>query len=152
LGKEEVNVPEMPGLVNLFDKPEIQQGFAAAPPLKDERIKAIFVMSPAVGQGFPTKKNFSDLKFPAYIITVGMDKITPLKTNAAHYAGLIPGSQYSVIDENAGHYVFLNEAKNILKNNAPTYFSDPPSVNRKIVHDKALALAVGHFKKVLGQP
>jgi hypothetical protein len=48
--------------------------------------------------------------------------------------------------------VFLNEAKDILKNNAPTYFSDPPSVNRKIVHDKALALAVGHFKKVLGQP
>lgn len=148
-GKNEINVPEMPGLINLIDKPEIQKGFESAPPLQDKRIKAIFAMSPAVGQGFPTKQNFSRVTIPTYIVTVGGDEIAPPKTNAAHYAKLIQRAEYTVIDEQAGHYVFLNEAKENLKNEAPIFFLDRPSVDRHAVHEKTLTLASTHFLKSL---
>lgn len=148
-GKDEVNVPEMPGLIDLIDKPEIKKGFAAAPSLHDKRIKSIFAMSPAAGQGFPTKQNLSQVSIPTYIVTVGGDKIAPPNTNAAHYAKLIPRAGYALIDEQAGHYVFLNEAKESLKSQAPMFFSDRAGVNRREVHEKVLAVAFEHFRKTL---
>jgi predicted dienelactone hydrolase len=148
-GKDEINIPEMPGLINLIDNPEIKEGFAAAPSLHDKRIKSVFAMSPAAGQGFPTKQNFSEVSIPTYIVTVGGDKIAPPNTNAAHYAKLIPRAGYALIDEQAGHYVFLNEAKESLKSQAPMFFSDRAGVNRREVHEKVLAVAFEHFRKTL---
>lgn len=144
-GSDEINIPEMPGLMTILEKPEMQKGFESAPSLHDRRIKAIFVMAPAVGQGFPTRKNFSRLHVPTYIVTTGADVIVPAATNAAHYAKLIPGATYNLIDKDAGHYVFLNEANEELKNNAPLHFSDPPSVNRHAVHEKTVAHALRFF-------
>jgi len=148
-GKKEADIPEMPGLISFFEKPEVEESYKKAPPLQDERIKSAFVMSPAIGQAFPAKENFKDVTVPVYIVVAAKDAIAPLKTNAAHYAKLISKSQYKVLGGEAGHYVFLNEAKEGLKQEAPTLFNDPPGVNRKAVHDEALRLAVEHFGKTL---
>jgi predicted dienelactone hydrolase len=148
-GKKEAEIPEMPGLVSFLGKPEIHESFKKAPPLNDKRIRSVFVMSPAIGQTFPTKENFKDVSVPVYIVAAGKDQIAPLKTNAAHYAAMIRTSQYKIVGAEAGHYVFLNEANDGLKNEAPLFFTDPPGVDRKLIHEQVLKLAIDHFKKGL---
>jgi predicted dienelactone hydrolase len=148
-GKKEADIPEMPGLSSFFGKPEIQESFKKAPPLNDKRIKSVFVMSPAIGQTFPTKENFKDVTVPVYIVAAANDQMAPLKTNAAHYAKMIGTSQYKTLGGEAGHYVFLNEAKDFMKKDAPMFFADPPGVNRKAIHDLVLQLALEHFRKTL---
>ncbi len=148
-GKKEAEIPEMPGLISFLEKPEIHELFKKAPPLKDNRIKSVFVMAPAIGQAFPTGTNLKDVLVPIYIVAAAKDQIAPVKTNAAHYAATIANSKYKVISSDAGHYVFLNEANDGLKNEAPLFFSDPPGVSRKLVHEQVLELAFDHFKKGL---
>lgn len=148
-GKKEADIPEMPGLVAIFGKPEIQRSFAKAPPLQEKRIKSVFVMSPAVGQAFPERENFKHVRVPVFIVAAAKDQITPLKSNAAHYAKMIEAAHYKILGTEAGHYVFLNEAKDGLRQEAPLFFNDPPGEDRKAIHEQALQLAVEHFKKTL---
>jgi predicted dienelactone hydrolase len=149
VGKKEAEIPEMPGLISLFGKPEVKESYKKAPSLFDKRIKSVFVMSPAIGQAFPTNENFKAISIPVYIVAAANDIIAPIKTNAAHYAKLIGTSQYKTLGGDAGHYVFLNEAKEGLKQEAPMFFNDPPGVNRHEIHEQALQLAVDHFRKTL---
>lgn len=148
-GKQEADIPEMPGLIAFFEKPEVEESYKKAPPLRDKRIKSVFVMSPAIGQAFPAKKNFSDVNVPVYIVVAAKDKMTPTKTNASHYAKLIDKAKYKELGTEAGHYVFLNEAKDGLKQELPHLFSDAPGESRKAVHDEAVRIAVEHFRNTL---
>jgi len=148
-GKKEADVPEMPGLLSFMGNPEVRESFKQAPPLKDARIKCAFVMSPAIGHAFPGKMNFKDVVVPVCIVAAGKDRIAPLQTNAAHYAAMIERSQYHVVGTEAGHYVFLNEAKEGLKSQAPVFFQDPAGVDRRSIHQQTLTLALEHFNKVL---
>jgi len=150
-GKKEAEIPEMPGLVSFFGKPEVKESFEKAPPLLDKRIKSVFVMSPAIGQAFPAKENCNDVSVAVYIVAAAKDMIAPPKTNAAHYAKLIRNAQYKTLGTEAGHYVFLNEAKDGLKQEAPLFFNDPPGVNRKEIHEQTLQLAADHFRKTLNK-
>lgn len=148
-GKKEAEVPEMPGLSSFLGKAEVQESFEKAPPLYDHRIKCVFVMSPAIGQAFPGKESFNELVAPVYIVVAGKDQIAPIETNAAHYAAMIKTSEYKVVGPDAGHYVFLNEANDVLKSQASVFFQDPPGVDRHLIHQQTLKLAVDHFKKGL---
>jgi len=143
-GKSEIDIPEMPGLISMFDKPEIKESFKKAPSLTDPRIKCVFVMAPAVGNAFPDKASISKVNIPVYIVGAQEDKIAPVKNNAQRYSQLISQSKITIIPD-AGHYVFLNEAKDGLKQQAPVFFSDSPVVNRKDIHEKTLLIAVKHF-------
>ena len=78
-GKKEADIPEMPGLVALFEKPEVEESFKKAPPLQEKRIKSVFAMSPAIGQAFPGKENFNDVKIPVYIVVAAKDMLAPAK-------------------------------------------------------------------------
>ena len=148
-GKKEADIPEMADLISFFEKPEVKESFEKAPPLLDKRIKSVFVMSPAIGQAFPGKENCKDVSAPVYIVVAAKDMIAPPKSNAAHYAKLIRNAQYKTLGTDAGHYVFLNEAKDGLKQEAPMFFNDPPGVNRKEIHEQTLQLATDHFRKTL---
>ncbi len=106
-------------------------------------------MSPAVGQSFPDKSSFKDVSIPVYIVAAANDQIAPLETNAAHYAKMLTGGSYQTLGGKAGHYVFLNEAKEFLKQDGPVFFADPAGVDRKVIHDQTLELALEHFRKTL---
>lgn len=148
-GRKEGEIPEMPGLLSFLDKPEVLESFHQAPPLHDKRFKSVFVMSPAIGQAFPTKDNFKEVTVPVYIVAAAKDQVAPLATNAAHFAAMIKKSQYKVLGAEAGHYVFLNEAVDGLKHQAPLFFQDVAGVDRSSIHQEALSLAVAHFRKTL---
>jgi predicted dienelactone hydrolase len=149
-GKQEATLPEFPGLMEIINGGEVEESFRKSPKrLKDDRIKAFFAISPAIGQGFVNKSQFKDIDGPLYIVDVESDRITPYKTNALHYHQLIPSSEYLLIKGKADHYVFLGEAAEPVKKNAPVYFTDDPSVDRHAIHEQVGSLAIGFFKQKL---
>jgi predicted dienelactone hydrolase len=149
-GKQEINIPEFPGLINVFKSSEVDESFKRSPKLlKDSRIKAFFAICPAIGQGFINQSQFKDISRPLYIVDVESDSITPYKTNALHYHKLIQASGYLLIKGKAGHYVFLGEAAEPVTKEAPVYLIDDPSVDRHKIHEQVGKLAVGFFKEKL---
>ncbi|MFD0765329.1 alpha/beta hydrolase family protein [Mucilaginibacter lutimaris] len=148
-GAKEIAIPEFPNLINTLDEKAIQASFDSAPPLKDKRIKAVFSMSPAVGQGFTKASQFKDVDIPLYIIGAQSDSIAPVKTNALHYHKLMPKSKLFIIPGKAAHYVFLNEALGDLKQNGGIIFNDGPGVDRHAIHEQVGGMAVKFFKESL---
>jgi predicted dienelactone hydrolase len=149
-GKQEATLPEFPGLMDIINSNEVTESFRKSPNrLKDDRIKAFFAISPAVGQGFVDKSQFKEIDRSLYIVEVENDRITPYKTNALHYHQLIPESQFLLIKGKADHYVFLGEAAEPVKKEAPVYFTDDPSVDRHAIHQQVGELAVRFFKENL---
>lgn len=151
-GKKELEIPEYPNLAKYLDDSTLLAGAKNYPPLHDKRIKAFFSISPALGPGFISAKQVKDIAGPVCIVGSQSDSIAPVKTNALRYHELIKGSQYYVNPGKTGHYVMLQEAIDEVKKEAPTYFTDDPSVSRHQVHLKVDSLAVGFFIKELGSP
>lgn len=148
-GKKEVEIPEMPGLLTLLQETWLKNLFRETPPLKDQRLKAAVTMAPALGQAFPKKENFDEVEIPFLILGVGNDSIAPPETNARYYAEKIKNARIEIVDKNAGHYVFLNAAPEDLQRELPLYFSDPPLVNRKNIHQQTIRLVVKFFQETL---
>jgi predicted dienelactone hydrolase len=148
-GKREADIPEMPNLIQLLEDPAIVASAEQMPNLQDKRIKAVFAMSPAIGQGLVDKQQTTTIHCPVYIVGAESDHITPVKTNAQHYHQLIPGSQYFLFKGKVGHYVFLNEAKESLKKEGVIHFNDDPSVKRGAIHAQVSRLAIDYFNRCL---
>lgn len=148
-GIRELSIPEFPDLAKSIDKKAVQASFDASPPLKDKRIKAFFAVCPAIGQGFTKRSQFKDVKDPVYIIGAESDRIAPVKTNASHYHQLIPKSKLYVVPGKAGHYVFLNEPIEALKQSGQGFFTDDFSVDRHAVHQLIGGMAVKFFEEAL---
>lgn len=146
-GFKEVNVPEMPGLIKMFEQDSIVQAFKGSPDLLDKRFKAIFLLSPAAGQGFSSRKQMQRIKVPVFIVGAESDSVAPIKTNAMHYKSLLPKAEWYLIEGKAGHYVFLNEGTVEMKNAAPVFFQDAKEVNRNEIHRKVINLAQIFFTK-----
>jgi len=148
-GKQETNLPEFPNLMSQVKPEEIEQSFRQSPALKDNRIKAFFAMCPAIGQGFTSAKQFKGVNSPVYIVGAEGDRICPVNTNALHYHQLIKGSEFYLVKGKVGHYTFLNEVPDEVKNQAPVYFTDDTTVNRHAVHEQVSGLAVSFFQQAL---
>lgn len=144
-GSKEVNIPEMPGLINLFNQDSIKKSFTQAPNLKDDRIKAVFVMAPAVGQGFTSNGQMKNVNIPVFIVGAQSDSIAPIATNAFHYKELLPKAEWFLIDGKAGHYVFLNEGNEEMKRTIPTFFKDHDDVDRHKIHSDVINKAASFF-------
>jgi predicted dienelactone hydrolase len=152
-GAAEGNISEMPGLLDFYNRPGMRDSlklmFQNAGSLYDHRIKSAFVMAPAIGQVFKGKSSTKNITIPIRIVAAESDKVTPVNTNAQHYVTLLPDAQLTLLGKEAGHYVFLNDAKESLKKEAPLYFTDHPAVSRKEIHEKTLQLAIDFFIKTL---
>ncbi len=117
--------------------------------VKDNRIKAFFVMAPAIGFGFHSKKQMESITAPIFIVAGKGDTNTPIQFNAQHYHKLIETSFLHLFNKNVNHYVFLNESTEFGKKVIPEIAIDPPSVSRKEIHQKTLALAIDFFNRNL---
>jgi predicted dienelactone hydrolase len=144
-GKKEYTLPEFPNLDKAFNPADVKASFDRSPDLKDDRIKAFFAMSPAVGQGFTDKSQVSRITAPLYIVSAQSDSIAPVITNAMHYHDLISGSKIYIVPGKAGHYAFLNEGTPTAKKNGGVILNDDPSVDRHLVHQQVSKMAVDFF-------
>ena len=117
--------------------------------VKDDRMKAFFVMAPAIGFGFYSKEQTKTITSPVFIVAGKGDTNTLIEYNAQNYHRLIENSELYLFDKNVNHYVFLNEATEFGKEIFPALTIDHPDVNRKEIHDITLNLAVNFFKENL---
>lgn len=72
---------------------------------KDDRIKAIFAMAPAVGPAI-TPTSLESFQAPVRIIASRDDELVYPQYHAARYARYIPGTELTLL-ESGGHFVFL---------------------------------------------
>lgn len=117
--------------------------------LKDNRIKAFFVMAPAIGFGFHSKEQTQNIDAPIFITAGEGDTNTPVKFNAINYHKLIPTSELHLLGNNIDHYIFLNEATSLGKKVQPKITIDKEGVNRKEIHENVSNLAIKFFDKHL---
>ena len=72
---------------------------------KDERIKSVFSMAPAVGSAI-TKESLTEIELPVFIIASKDDELVSPKYGAIRYAENIPLSDL-VLLPSGGHFIFL---------------------------------------------
>ena len=149
-GQKEFKVPEAPPDAEFKVTPAMTEYYKkTSPAVKDERIKAVFAISPAIGQGFQNKSQFRHVDIPVFILAGEEDSIAPVKTNAEHYSKLIKNSKIEIIKGKVGHYVFLDQANDDLTKTLPVFYADDESVSRSSVHKKTIELTAEFFKRNL---
>lgn len=115
---------------------------------KDERVRAVFAIAPALGMAFP-EASLAKVNIPVRIVVTEIDNHVPPKTNAHRFAQLIPGAELEVLAGHADHYVFLCEATAVGKRLEPINCIDHPSVNRRNIHQYVARQAGLFFKQKL---
>jgi predicted dienelactone hydrolase len=72
---------------------------------KDSRIKAVFALAPAIGQGF-TEEGLKNINIPVQIVVGDADVVAPLDRDAGHYGKYIPTARPVIIlPGERGHYL-----------------------------------------------
>jgi len=117
--------------------------------VKDHRMKAFFVMAPAIGFGFHSKEQMRAIDKPVFIVAGKGDTNTPIQHNALNYHELIISSELHLFNEHVNHYVFLNESTEFGKKVAPKITIDHEKIDRKEIHDKVVEMALDFFDKHL---
>ena len=113
---------------------------------RDARIGAVFAIAPALGGGF-AKEGLDGIRIPVHIAVGDTDTVCPAKTNAEHFASLIPGARLTVLPGGVGHYTFLAECTEHGKEVLPIC-KDRDGVDRAGVHRKVAGLAFDFFEGV----
>jgi len=112
-------------------------------PHRDPRIKGVFAMAPAIGPAF-TRQDLSAIHIPVQIVVGDADDITPLATNAGHYAKLIKGAKLTVLPH-VGHMTFGSECSPLGKEKLDGC-RDAPEVDRATVHRQVEQQALEFFE------
>jgi len=152
------------GHVGPFDKPSIQEipddqfpnivsqevidsiDFSPAhDSYQDCRISAMFLMAPALGHLFDIN-SLQSIQMPVYIVASEGDSVVPIENNAKMLASKIKKAVCTFIPGAANHYVFLNEVSKggrLMLDRSIAI--DPPSVDRKKIHEEVGLAAVEFF-------
>ena len=86
--------------------PAVQASLARAKrSYRDERVRAVVAMAPAVGPAF-TEATLRAIATAAFIVTAKEDAVTPPATNALRYARFIPDARLLTVPGNANHFTF----------------------------------------------
>lgn len=102
---------------------------------RDPRVRAVFALAPAVGQGFE-REQLEAIEIPVHIVGALDDALTLFETNAAHYARHIPEAELEIV-ERGGHFVFLSTCNENGRSLAPQVCTDEdPETDRAVVHDR----------------
>ena len=78
----------------------------ASASFRDDRIRAVFSMAPAVGPGI-TPGSLADIAIPVEIVATADDELLKPDLNSKYYANNIPGSEITLFAK-GGHFLFLS--------------------------------------------
>jgi predicted dienelactone hydrolase len=115
--------------------------------LADPRVKAAFLIAPAVIQGIDFD-SLRRLHLPVAIALGAADTVAPPKTNGELAAKLIPGATIDVLP-GVGHYDFLPPCGPRGSVLPAAYCAEQPGVSRQAAHDRVTAEAVAFFDRAL---
>lgn len=114
---------------------------------RDPRIRAAFVMAPALGQAF-RPQGLAHLTIPLAIIAGDADTAVPIASNASWFAAHIAQAQYELV-QGAGHYTFINVCLPTAMPRLAQVCRDAQGVDRQAVHRHAITKALRFFGKAL---
>ena len=121
---------------------------SASASYSESRIRAVFAMAPAVGQGF-AQEDLASVSVPVSIVAGLHDEVLPFQLNAQRYAQFIAGSHLTAL-ESGGHYVFMPLCNPRGFQYAREVCADiAPSVDRKAIHERVEQLALKFFDEHL---
>ncbi len=127
-----------PEIVNQIDFTPAKESY------RDPRVAAAFLMAPALINLFDFN-SLAAIQIPVYIVAPEGDQLVPFEKNGQLLAYNMRKAVFQLIPGSANHYVFLNEVSRggkMMLDKAVA--NDPPSVDRKKIHDD-LGLAAIHF-------
>jgi predicted dienelactone hydrolase len=111
---------------------------------RDERIRAVFAMAPAMGQGFDAG-SLARISIPVAIVAGVHDEIVPFRASAAHLSELIPGAELTRLDS-GGHFVFMPVCNSMGLRVAPKICTDRGRrTDRATVHAEVARRALAFF-------
>jgi predicted dienelactone hydrolase len=133
-GNQEFTVPEFGDLGRLVNNISCKKVPAN---LRDSRFKVHIALAPALGLGLSEQQ--PNITSPVLIIGANDDQIAPIETNGIKYSRAIPGSKFVKLEGKTGHYIFLNEGNQQLRQEESTYYQDDNTVDRRLIHIQIVA-------------
>jgi predicted dienelactone hydrolase len=112
---------------------------------RDPRVKAVFAIAPALGSGL-TEASLAQMPVPVAVVVGNRDATTPMATNAARIAALVPGADYAVLSD-VTHYTFLN-ACSTRGLELLDLCRDYASMDRSAIHRGVGEMALAFFRRV----
>lgn len=115
---------------------------------RDPRVRAIFVMAPALGPLF-TPQTLAKIEIPVAIVAGAADDIVPVASGARYFAAHIPQAELTILPAPAGHYVFVGNCLAAGRAALPRACSDAPGVDRPAILAQTARLAAAFFVRAL---
>jgi predicted dienelactone hydrolase len=116
---------------------------------RDERIRAAFVLAPALGEAF-TADGLAPVRVPVQIVVGEADTSAPATSNALWFARHIDSADVVLLEGQVGHYTFLAECTEFGCEALPSLCVDNPGVDRHAVHEQVCDMAARFFAQHLG--
>lgn len=117
------------------------------PGLRDERIKAIFLMAP-LSLMFD-EAGLKPINIPVSLYIAGMDRILIPRYNGLKIAKHIASVDQLRLIAGAGHFVFLAPCPAALMDDYAALCQDPPNIDREAIHRTVNQGALSFFNKHL---
>ncbi len=114
---------------------------------RDQRIRAVFALAPALGPAF-IRESLGDITVPVAIVAGTDDRHVPVGPNARRLAESTPRASLTLFP-GAAHYTFLASCTDVGVSAQPQLCTDAPGVDRGAVHRRALEAAGQFFDKTL---
>ncbi len=114
----------------------------------DPRVRAIFVMAPALGYVFD-RNGLSRVEVPVRLYRSGADELLPHPWNAERIASMLPRRPEYEVLEGAGHFVFLAPCSAAFAARVPSICADPPRIDRVALHQRLNAEMIDFFRRTL---
>jgi len=115
---------------------------------RDDRVRAVFAMAPAMGDGI-VPENLKEISVPVVIIAGEKDEFVPFADNAKRYAEAIPKAELVPLAAGEGHYVFLDQCTWMGAGLIEELCADATDVDRAAAHRTTASRAASFFSGAL---
>ena len=124
---------------------------AAPRAYRDERVKAVVALDPALGPGYDARA-LSMVSVPVHVVGAVQNDFLPFVHHAGRFARLIPGASLTQLTQGEGHFIFLDECDADLEAHGVPLCRDRAGVHRARVHAHLTVIIQRFFDTHLRAP
>jgi predicted dienelactone hydrolase len=111
---------------------------------RDPRVRAIFVMAPALGPAF-IPQTLAAIHIPVAIVAGAADAVAPVASGARYFATHIPHAELKIFPAPVGHFVFVGDCLAAGRKALPRICNDVTGVDRAAILSETVGLAEKFF-------
>ncbi len=129
-----------------YGKPEGEQTHESSFTMQsggyDKRISGVIMLDPALGPA-ATISSLGQVTRPTLVIGSLNNDFLPFEHHAKYYAAHIPSAQLMTLDNDEGHFIYLNECEHQHKAKGVSLCQDRAGVDRKQAHNRMIGRIFG---------